>query len=123
MSLYNMLFGEYPAASILLGVLGLTKEQVPRYRNCFVNGGHIVVHTRTGGGNREYYEEENSTLQKNEFYASDEDDEFDCTYANFLFRFPDKYKTDLEALESLAPSYTPSEQWSMFLESCNQPTP
>lgn len=126
MSLYNMLFGEYPAASILLGILGLTREQVPRYRNCFVHEGHIVVHTRTGGGNREYYEEKNpdnkdgpwnSTLQENEFYVTDSDDDFDCTYANFLFRFPDKYKADLEALESLEPSYTSSEQWSMLLES------
>ena len=37
MSLYNRLFGENPDATILLGMLGLTRDSFGRYRDCFLN--------------------------------------------------------------------------------------
>jgi hypothetical protein len=51
--MYNMLFGSNKAAPVLLAVLGITADRVPRYRDCFIDGENIVIHTRTGGGNRE----------------------------------------------------------------------
>ena len=56
MSMYNIIHGENPFSTILLGILGLTRENVPRYRDCWWTGNQIAVHTRTGGGNRDYYE-------------------------------------------------------------------
>ena len=52
MSLYNMLFGVNSAAPVLLATLGLTESDVPRFRDCHLNGEQIVIYTRTGGGNR-----------------------------------------------------------------------
>ena len=75
MSLYNMLFGVNSAAPVLLATLGLTAGDVPCFRDCYIDGDNIVIHTRTGGGNREDYEVENEELQSNPFYVRDEDDE------------------------------------------------
>lgn len=125
MSLYNMLFGINDLTPFLLGVLGIEQNNIPRFRDCFLSDGYIVIHTRTGGGNREYYDYPNdenqegpwnSTLRDNEYYISDNDDEFDCTYANFYFRFPNEYQSDLEALEAGNESYTPSDKWQMLFE-------
>lgn len=125
MSLYNMLFGINDLTPFLLSVLGIKQEDIPRFRDCFLNEGYIVIYTRTGGGNREFYDYPNdenqegpwnSTLRDNEYYISDNDDEFDCTYANFYFRFPNEYRSDLEALEAGNESYTPSERWQMLFE-------
>lgn len=49
MSFYNMLFGVNSAAPVLLATLGLTLNDVPRFRDCYIDGEHIVIHTRTGG--------------------------------------------------------------------------
>ena len=38
MSLYNMLFGVNRAAPVLLATLGLTESDVPRFRDCRLNG-------------------------------------------------------------------------------------
>ena len=55
MSLYNMLFGSNPLSTVLLGTLGLTKQDVGRFRDCFISDGKIAVYTRNGGGNRECF--------------------------------------------------------------------
>jgi hypothetical protein len=125
MSLYNLMFGVNPAANVLLATLGLTQGDVPRFRDCFIQGKEIIIHTRTGGGNRESYEEENEELTRNPFYIGDEDDDFDSTYANFAFRFPEEYADDLEALASRTDTRTPSEKWQALfnaLEKVDRPT-
>ena len=122
MSLYNMLFGVNNAAPVLLATLGLTVGDVPRFRDCYIEGDNIVIHTRTGGGNREYYEAENDELQSNPFYVRDEDDDFDCTYANFYYRFPDEYAEELKAMAANTESIKPSEKWTALLESLNKPS-
>jgi len=136
MSLYNMLFGVNSAAPVLLATLGLKASDVPRFRDCYIDGDKIVIHTRTGGGNRDFYESEescrenypeyfkgddgpsgpwNSTLTGNVFYLHDADDDFDSTYANFSFRFPEEYFEDLKALAEHNKTHTPSEKWqSLF---------
>lgn len=133
MSLYNALFGTHSGSTVFLAMLGLTSNDVPRFRTCFLQDDHIVIHTRTGGGNRDYYDSEescrsnypemfatdgpnpegpwNSDLISNEFYVRDEDDDFDCTYANFYFRFPPDYEAELKALAAGDPQPTPSEKW------------
>ena len=97
MSLYNLLFGENSLSPMLLAALGVTKDQIPRYRDCYYNDGEIVIYTRTGGGNRDYYDspnEENTTgpwnsdLRGLPGFKFDEDDDFDSTYAYFHFKCP-----------------------------------
>jgi hypothetical protein len=92
MNLYNMLVGENEYADILLKVLGVEKQNIGRYRDCFFNGEHIVIFTRTGGGNREYHEDDNAMLQNLNHYSHDKDDEYDHTYAWFYFNVPDQYR-------------------------------
>lgn len=137
MSFYNMLFGVNSAAPMLLSCLGFTKDDIPRFRDCAIEGNNIVIHTRTGGGNRDYYESEeccrinypdyfngvanpsgpwNSTLANNAFFLRDQDDDYDCTYANFYFRFPDEYAADLTALAERSETYKPSDKWQALLK-------
>jgi len=120
-----MLFGENQAASILLKILNIEKSDIPRFRDCFLNDGFIIIHTHTGGGNRDFYDEPNeenlegpwnTTLKNNMYFVRDEDDDFDSTYANFYFSFPDEYKDDLDALSKGTENYKPSEKWQMVFE-------
>lgn len=106
--LYNSLFGEHSKAEDLLKLLGIAAGDVPRYRSCFWDGTHIVIHTRTGGGNRDDYEEENDHLTTLPGYVRDDDDDFDCTYANFYYLPPAEAE---EALKAMPADATPAEQW------------
>jgi hypothetical protein len=106
--LYNTLFGQHANADRLLQLLGLTRDDVPRFRSCYWNGEHIVIHTRTGGGNREEYEDQNDMLTLVSGYVRDEDDDFDPTYADFYFNPPAEAA---EALKALPAEITPAEQW------------
>lgn len=142
MSLYDMLFGVNHAAPILLATLGFSGPDIPRFRDCFIEGNCIVIHTRTGGGNREFYDSEescrenypeyfdgtddpkgpwNSDLTAHPCYLHDEDDDFDSTYANFYFRFPDEYANELKALAAKTETHTPSEKWRLLLKSLETP--
>lgn len=118
MSLYNALFGENPAAAILLAAIGLTREKVPRYRDVYLvredDEMRIVVHTRTGGGNREYYDSQktfkennseddyagpfNDDLRQLPTFVKDEDMAFDPTYANFTFTIPPAFQSIIDTL-------------------------
>ena len=104
MSLYNALFGVNELAPVLLKILGIAHGDIPRFRDAYLDDGKIVIHTRTGGGNRECYESPNNdneegpwneTMYKNQHYLFDEDDEFDNTYANFYFKVPEEYEDDI----------------------------
>ncbi len=117
MSLYNMLFGVNEKADMLLSLLGYTKNDIPRFRDCMLVDGMICIHTRTGGGNREEYEGDNAALAEHPLYISDSDDDFDCTYANFFYRYPEEYRADLEAMASNDPDYKPSEMWKIAFDS------
>ena len=70
----------------ILSLIGLTEDNVNRYRGCAIVGDEIVVYARTGGNNREYYS--NYKLTQNPYYLYDEDDSWDSTYANYYFRRP-----------------------------------
>lgn len=97
MSLYNMINGFNPACLIVMPMLGRKQEEYPRFRDCFIEDGKIAIYTRVGGGNRgcEYGEEE---LYKDPNFVSTYDDEFDSTYATYLFNVPEKWKADFEKI-------------------------
>jgi hypothetical protein len=113
--LYNTLFGENSSQSgFLFGLLGKEPGDFGRYRDIYVTEEHIVVHTRNGGGNREDYEDVFDEMSDHPLYSHDEDDDFDCTYANIYFHHPEEYK---EVLKEMAEgTITPSEKWKMLFE-------
>jgi hypothetical protein len=84
----------------ILNAIGIKYEDIPRPRGVGIDNGKILIHTRTGGGNRESYEEQNNFLASNKYYLSDEDEEFDCTYANFWFKIPEELTEELLKLEN-----------------------
>lgn len=111
MSLYNLLFGQNETAPALLALLNqVANLDPPRYRDCYFDGEYIVVHTRTGGGNREDYELENAAMTEHPWYVDDADDDFDCTYADFRFRPPPEIAATLSKAE-----VTPAERWQLLL--------
>lgn len=142
MSLYNMLFGFNNQAPTLLACLRLNPNDIPRFRDCFLQGNTICIHTRTGGGNRDYYENEktcrsnypeyfdgksdmpsgpwNDDLRAHPNYLTDVDDEFDCTYANFFFSFPEDFKADLEAVAAKTENHTPNEKWQLLFKKMDE---
>lgn len=90
--MYNMVFGQNPAAPALLGILITRHDFDPgecRIRDAWVerHGDAIVirVHTRIGGGNRPDYAEAIAVLQAHPWYRDDADMDFDNTYADFYF--------------------------------------
>ena len=113
MSLYNMLFGMNPDTDKILNVLGKTREDFGRFRNVYLDEGYIVVHTRNGGGNREDYFPE--WVEDHPWYSHDEDDDFDCTYADIYFKVPDDANQTLMALHNFEKGADPKEQWGMLL--------
>lgn len=94
MSLYNLLFGVNRDADELLKMLGLAQDDFGRFRDAYLNesGANIIVYTRCGGGNRDYYEDVFSKMEKHPEYVTDYDDDYDCTYAYFVFNVPEKFK-------------------------------
>lgn len=124
MGLYAMLFGQGDNADELLGLLGLTRNDFYRYRDCYREGDLIAVYTRGGGNNRECWEgsmcaDDNhlsscvvsaqSKLREHPLYEKDEDDDFDNTYATFYFRFPD------EPPQHIEPEVDRDEAWRSLL--------
>lgn len=114
MSLYNMVFGMNPDSNKLLEVLGKTQGDFGRFRNVYMEDGYIVVHTRNGGGNREDYEDVFDEMSEHPWYSHDEDDSFDCTYANIYFKMPEDDKL-LMALRGLDSGQNPATQWAELL--------
>ncbi len=113
MSLYNMVFGENGSQKeFLFSLLDKGQQDFGRYRDIYVTDTHIVVHTRNGGGNREDYQDVFDEMFHHPLYDYDEDDDFDCTYANIYFKHPEGYS---EVLKGMAEgTITPSEKWQML---------
>jgi len=118
-SLYNALFGENPFSGILLGLLGLSKEDFYRYRDCYLvaddEGEQIAVHTRGGGNNRE---DNDTDVSDHSCYLYDEDDSFDCTYCTYYFSIPDSGLKVLEVLKNESElRRSPEESWNKLFTS------
>ena len=100
MSLYNMINGVNPATFFILPMLGEKHpDNYPRFRDCFIENDEIHVYTRVGGGNRNcgFGEEE---LQSHPNYLRDFDDDYDCTYATYVFSVPNEFKPDFELIKA-----------------------
>lgn len=97
MSLYNMINDFDPACVIIMPMLGRKQEDYPRFRDCFVEDGMIAIFTRVGSLNKGcgFGEEE---LYKDPNYVRDYDDDFDRTYATYLFNVPEKWKVDFDLI-------------------------
>ena len=99
MSLYNALVGYNPACIVVLPMLGRTADDYPRFRNCFISKDekHIEIYTRVGGNNRGqgYGEEE---LYKDPNFVDTYDDDFDNTYATYVFTPPERWKEDFDRI-------------------------
>lgn len=127
MSMYNLVNGNNPAVTLLLPMLGKHYNEYPRFRDCWINAREwkisedgmpyvgdkeeftgepmLYVYTRVGGGNRESYEAEIEELQDMPTYIEDYDDDFDSTYATFVFSIPDEWKDDFtKIINGEAPS-------------------
>lgn len=131
MSMYSLVFGQNPFADFILGTLNLKREDVGRFRDAFVSEGKIAVYTRNGGGNRDHweysYKEQEGEgcpcpgciityrLPKHPMYLSNQDDDFDCTYATIFFKLPDEAKIILEAMQEKE-KFDPDKRWTESLE-------
>ena len=95
--LYNIINGYNIACVLILPMLGRKQEEYPRFRDCFVEDGMIAIYTRVGGGNRGcgFGEEE---LYKDPNFIKTYDDDFDNTYATYLFNVPEKWKPDFNKI-------------------------
>lgn len=108
MILYNMMNGvNTMAVFFILPSLGKHPDEYPRFRDAFIGDpertgtdGKIIIYTRTGGGNREHCADENAAIRAMDGFLFDYDDDFDGTYANWVFDIPDKWKDDIEKLLS-----------------------
>lgn len=97
-SLYRMVHGVNQATFFLLPMLGKHPDEYPRFRDCFMDEGDLLVLTRTGGGNREEYAEANANLEAMETYKENSDWEEDYTYAVFRFGVPTKWQADFDKI-------------------------
>ena len=136
MSLYNMLFGQNANADAILAMVGRTKEDFGRFRDCFVDGeGRVAVYTRNGGGNRDHWDfsyPDNEAgegcpcvgcfmtyrVHKLPNYLYDRDDDFDSTYATIYFRVPGEFKFIADALRE---DFNPDQKWRDQLATIKQP--
>lgn len=117
-----MINGVNPATFFVLPMLGQHYSYFPRFRDCFIQAREwtvrddgmpvmkdkentpqeyaIHVFTRVGGGNRDGYVEEIEKLQGMEGYIEDFDDDFDSTYATFVFKVPEKWAKDFDKIRN-----------------------
>lgn len=122
MSMYHMLFSHNPLGPAYLATLGLSPSTVGRYRDAFLrktdaNEVQITILTRNGGGNRETYEEVTESLRKHPLYVTDYDEEFDSTYATYVFKVPEEYEPKLRELaERQDQTVDPMARYKLLLE-------
>lgn len=122
---------------ILLSILELDEyEHIPRFRTAYIEDDEIVIHTRTGGGNRDFHENEttcrenypeyfdgktdptgpwNDDLRAHPRYLYDTDSEYDATYADFYFNIPEPYKDDVLAYTRSDQDHEYSKHWTELL--------
>lgn len=99
MSLYNALFGMNQMSDVLLAALGLTRADVGRFRDCYIQNDRIAVYTRNGGGNRDCWHRDH------DWYASK-----GCKHESRVEAVPETVTlTDEEAKQH--PEFTPLNVW------------
>lgn len=101
MSLYNLIHGTPSDGkfTILTTIAGLKGISIPRFRDIYLNDNNqVIILTRTGGGNRQDYEEENDALTRFDTYVEDYDCDWDCTYAEFVYKIKDEYIDEIQKI-------------------------
>jgi hypothetical protein len=127
--MYNLIHDINPAVYTVLPMLGKKPSEYPRFRDCFLMPKHwgnmdglpvvkyqksaekltikdvianakIYIFTRAGGRNRFDYQQEISDIRNMPDFVSDYDDQFDSTYATFVFNVPERFKADFVHLLS-----------------------
>lgn len=135
MSMYSMLFGRNAIAPVLLAMLDIDQGGAwvsGRFRDAFLSpdGTEIHLYTRNGGGNREHWDDEAEEgegcrctgcvaayhLPKHPNYISDEDDDFDNTYATFVFSVPEEYREITAAFATGEMEPSVGEKFQKFIE-------
>lgn len=97
MSLYNQMCGNNPLFGIFARVLETAGQlpPIPRFRDTYTRESdgkpQIVIYTRTGGGNRNDYGTENKAITNHPCYVEDHDDNFDGTFAHWVFSVPEPF--------------------------------
>lgn len=112
MSLYNMIMGFNPACLLVMPMLGRRQGEYPRFRDCYINSEgtrEIHIFTRVGSLNQNCgYGEEN--LYDDPNFLRFEDDSYDPTYGTYVFKCPQEWESDFDAisegnLEDLSDAY------------------
>ncbi len=133
MTMYNLLHGQNADSETILKALGLTKESVGRFRDCWVEriptGGYrVAVYTRNGGGNRDCWSDDSAScgtcpgciiehvLPKHPLYIGDSDDDFDSTYATIYFNLPESKESLAFIAQSLPEPLNMDEVWAATIE-------
>ena len=120
MSLYNMLFGINGWSDLVLALLNMRESDVERFRNCGIDfeSKTIGITARTGGGNREDYP--NKLLTSHPLYKCDYDDDFDCSYVHYEFKFPEDIADDIAKLENIGENGIPASIVNRYNEVRNR---
>lgn len=107
MSLYHLICGKN-TSSLLLPMINHSEGDFMRYRDVFTSdkddwrcdepGRRVYVFTRTGGGNREEYSEHIEEMSRDPLFLREYDDSYDSTYMTFVFRVPEAWHADYDAV-------------------------
>lgn len=84
------LYVNIPCSRKMLKSLCLKEDRIPRFRGIWIENGMVLIHTRSGWWNRWWLHRENRYMQTRKYYLYDNDDKWDCTYANFFYKCPSK---------------------------------
>jgi hypothetical protein len=120
MSLYNIVHGVNPFAGAWMMALQLKPISVGRFRDCYLqrsgDGLEIHVFTRNGGFNRSDYEAITAQLQAHKLYVRDFDEEFDSTYATYVFRVPEEILQYVAQIVQMNPEAVPDLPGKRFAD-------
>lgn len=104
--MYNTLFGVNNLARVCLAVIGgVDVTDFPRFRDAILikdeeHGYAIEILTRTGGANRGQFGDEE--LKSKPGYIKDWDDEYDSTYAHYLFSLDEDVRDNFNYEKAMA---------------------
>lgn len=102
MSLYNLVNGHSVGCLLVMPMLGRKPDEYPRFRDCFFGKAddgtrEIHIFTRVGSLNQNYGMGEEA-LYKLPGYIRFEDCDEDRTYGTYIFKCPEKWESDFDAI-------------------------
>lgn len=112
--LYNVMYGFNPACIFLMPMLGRTKQEYPRFRDCHYEDGLIAIVTRVGGNNRNQGYGEDKLYEDPNFVRTYDD--CDNTYGTYLFRVPEKWRDDFDKVVNKKFPETSAEYKAMIYQ-------